>query len=296
MPAYSQATRATLERLRRRDHAYVGEAGRSKLLLHDEIRPLSVVLFHGMSASPTQFVRFAQALYERGHNVVVPRLPRHGHADRLSPALARLTADEMRDFARGNVDLAAGLGERMVVAGFSLGGALATWIAQEREIERAVAIAPFFGVSWLPNRVMGLLARALLAFPNRFHWWDPIAREKQLPAHGYPRYATHAIAQSYLLAREVIDRADQPLAARSMIFVTNAREAAVNNRAVNRLERRMRAAGARDVRHVTLSGIPFSHDIIEPLRHPKIAERVFPTLLSLIETGDARASGEVDLR
>jgi pimeloyl-ACP methyl ester carboxylesterase len=283
MNGYSDQTRTALERLLRRDHERIGEAGRTRLLLHEDAKPLAVVLLHGLSASPMQFIRFAETLHAHGHNVVVPRLPRHGHANRLSTALAHLTADDLRGFVTQNVEIASGLGERVVVAGFSLGGLLATWAAQRLSIERAVAIAPFFGVSWIPEAFMGRVARMLLATPNRFHWWDPIARERQLPEHGYPRYATHAIAQSYVLAREVYDRADCGLTARELIFVTNGRETAVNNRAVRRMERRMRDSGASGLQHVVLSGIPFSHDIIEPLRHPKIAAAVFPKILTLIE-------------
>jgi pimeloyl-ACP methyl ester carboxylesterase len=222
-------------------------------------------------------------LHEHGHNVIAPRLPRHGYEDRLSGALAHLTADELRTCALESVHAARGLGERVVVAGFSLGGLLATWTAQHMDVDRAVAIAPFFGLSWFPNRLMGSLARVLLTMPNQFHWWDPIARENQMPAHGYPRYATHAVAQSYLLAREVFDSAACGIAARELIFVTNQREAAVNNRAVRKLERQLRERGVSGLRHVTICDLPFSHDIIEPLRHPKLAQRVFPTLLSLIE-------------
>lgn len=284
MSRFTDQTLATIERLRRRDDERVSEAGRTKLLLHgDEVRPLSVVLFHGLSASPTQFVRFAHDLHDRGHNVVVPRLPRHGHEDRLSRALAHLTAEDLRRFARESIVLARGLGENVVVAGFSLGGLLATWIAENEPVERAVAIAPFFGISWIPNRFMKHLSRAVLRLPNRFQWWDPIQRERLGPAHGYPRYATHALAQSYLLAREVIDAADRGIAAKQLIFVTNAREAAVNNRAVQRLESHLRACDPSRLAHVVLTGIPLSHDIIEPLRHPEIANRVYPRLLALIE-------------
>lgn len=283
MDGFSAETRAAIERLRRRDHERIGEAGRSNLLLHEGPRPLAVVLFHGMSASPAQFVRFAHTLYEHGHNVVVPRLPRHGHANRLTTALAHLTADDLRRFATDNVAIARGLGDRVVVAGFSLGGLLATWAAQHLDIDRAVAIAPFFGVSWLPDAFIGSLARVLLAMPNQFHWWNPLERERQQPAHGYPRYATHAVAQSFVLAREVFDRADRGVRARQLIFITNEREAAVNNRAVRRVERKLREAGAGEVQHIVLSGIPFSHDIIEPLRHPAIAQAVFPQLLAAIE-------------
>ena len=283
MSRITDRTKATIDRLIARDHARVSEAGRTKLLLHDEVRPLAIVLFHGLSASPTQFVRFAHELHSHGHNVIVPRLPRHGHEDRLSTALAHLTADDLRTFADDSVDLAAGLGDRVVVGGFSLGGLLTAWIAQRYPVERAVAIAPFFGISWMPNQLMGSFARLMLALPNRFHWWDPIARERQMPEHGYPRYATHAIAQSYLLAREVIADAGKGVAAKRLVFVTNAREAAVNNRAVRALERRLRNTHPERLDHVVLTDVPFSHDIIEPLRHPQIADRVFPTLLSLIE-------------
>ncbi|HVA28133.1 MAG TPA: alpha/beta fold hydrolase [Candidatus Baltobacteraceae bacterium] len=280
---FSSGTQALLDRLRGRDHERVGEAGRTSLLLHGEVRPHAIVLFHGLSASPTQFVRFAHALHAHGHNVIVPRLPRHGHRDRLSEALAHLTADELRAFARESVELAQGLGDRVIVAGFSIGGLLATWIAERYPIEHAVAIAPFFGISWVPSRLMGSVSRLLLAIPNRFEWWDPFLREKQMPAHGYPRYATHALAQAYMLACEVMDDAPKGVAAKHLTLVTNARETAVNNRAVRRLEARLRTSDPARLDHVALTGIPFSHDIIEPLRHPKIAETVFPRLLGLIE-------------
>jgi pimeloyl-ACP methyl ester carboxylesterase len=283
MTGISETTQSLLDRLRGRDHELVGETGRSMLLLHGEVRPLSVLLFHGLSASPTQFVRFAHELHAHGHNVIVPRLPRHGHRDRLSEALALLTADQLRGFALESVQIAQGLGERVVVGGFSLGGLLTTWLAQRVPVERAVAIAPFFGISWVPNRFMSSAAHMLLRLPNRFAWWDPIAREKQLPMHGYPRYATHALAQSYLLAREVLHDAQNGIAAKHLIFVTNSREAAVNNKAVRRLETVMRVRDTDRIDHVVLEGVPISHDIIEPLRHPEIAQRVFPTLLDLLE-------------
>jgi esterase/lipase len=278
----SARTHALLERLRSRDDDRVADLGRSKLLLHGEIRPRAAVLFHGLSASPAQFVRFAYALYRDGHNVIVPRLPRHGHRDRLSTALADLTADDLRAFARESVELGQGLGERVVVAGFSLGGLLATWIAQRYAIERVVAIAPFFGMSWMPSRWLANFTDFMLKLPNFFGWWDPLAREKQAPAHGYPRFATHAVANSLLIAREVLAGADAGIAAKELIFVTNAREAAINNRAVRKMEELLRASDPARLRHVVLTGIPLSHDIIEPFRHPAVAENVYPKLLDLL--------------
>lgn len=286
---FSEGTLALLERMRARDHDRVSELGRTKLLLHEGVRPLSVILFHGLSASPHQFVRFAHDLHERGYNVIVPRVPRHGHRDRLSEALGLLNADELRAFARMNVELAFGLGERVAVAGFSLGGLLSTWIAQRYPVERAIAIAPYFGLRFVPNGIMDRFTRFLLRIPNWYGWWDPLTRENQMPAHGYPRYSTHALAQMYELVREVLAAGD--ISATRLTFVTNTHEAGVNNRTVRQLAERLRAGAGDRVSHVVLRGLPISHDIIEPLRHPKVADSVYPQLLALIE-GEAREAGD----
>jgi hypothetical protein len=272
MQYLSDHTSALLDRLRLRDHRGISDKGRTKLLLHGEPRPVAIVLFHGIAASPQQFVRFAHELHERGHNVIVPRLPRHGHRNRLTTALARLQADDLRTFATQSIELAQGLG-----------GLLATWAAQHYPIDRAVAIAPFFGMSWMPTRLTEPFADLLLKLPNIFPWWNPLVREHLQPEHGYPRYSSHAIGQSLLLARDVFAHAGDALAARELILVTNAKEAAVSNRAVRRLEGLLRARPGGRLEHVVLRGIPISHDIIEPLRHPKIAGHVFAELLDLID-------------
>ncbi|HEX8806614.1 MAG TPA: alpha/beta fold hydrolase, partial [Candidatus Aquilonibacter sp.] len=209
--------------------------------------------------------------------------PRHGHRNRLTQALGRLQADDLRGFAHASIELARGLGEQVVVAGFSLGGLLATWVAQRYPVARAVAIAPFFGMSWMPNRLTIPFTDLLLKLPNIYGWWDPIARERHLPEHGYPRYASHAVGQALLLGREVFARIDEPVAARELIFVINARETAVNNRAVRKLAGLLHPAPGGHVEQVVLTGMPLSHDIIEPLRRPEVADRVFPELLDLID-------------
>jgi pimeloyl-ACP methyl ester carboxylesterase len=283
MQQISEQTSALLGRFRRRDHRGISEKGRTKLLLYDEVRPVAMVLYHGISATPEQFVRFANELHARGHNVIVPRLPRHGHRNRLTLALGRLQAEDLRTFAHYSVALAQGLGEQVVVAGFSLGGLLATWVAQRYPVARAVAIAPFFGMSWMPNRLTIPFTDLLLRLPNIYGWWNPLVRERQQPEHGYPRYASHAVGQALLLGREVFARTGDAVAARELILVVNAREAAVNNRAVRKLAGLLHPPPGGVVEQVVLTGTPFSHDIIEPLRRPEVAGRVFPELLDLID-------------
>jgi pimeloyl-ACP methyl ester carboxylesterase len=274
----------SLERLVARDHPGVAAKGRTLAYVHGNRRPRAIGLLHGMTASPAQFERVAQSLFDRGHNVVVPRLPHHGHSDQLSTALARLRPEELYRAVRDYVEVAQELGDEVTVAGFSLGGLLAAWIGQRYRIDRCVPIAPFFGIACIPNRFMNTVAERLLQLPNRFYWWNPIVRDRRIAACGYPRYATHAIAHSYRIARELLDEAltIRP-GAREMAIITNAREVAVNNYAIRRLYRRWQRHRPNDVSLEVISGLPLSHDIVSPERPWRLADRVHPTLLAAID-------------
>lgn len=270
-----------LERLVRRD-GRVSEAAQPILLVHGEPVSRAIVLLHGLTASPAQFRSYAHALYARGHNVLVPRLPLHGYSDRLTTALAALTDDELRSFARDCIDAARTLGQRTTIAGFSAGGTLALWLAQREPVDRVVAIAPFLGAAAVPRPVMDVAMRALLHLPNWFVWWDPVRRERQMPEHGYPRYATHAVAQLYRISSDVMRDASQLPAAHRIVLVTNRGEASVSNAAIARTLRRWTTAGAA-VEKIELRGMPPSHDVIEPLRSVALAQRVFPIVLDAID-------------
>lgn len=252
--------------------------------VHPARQPRAIVLIHGLSASPAQFERVAQDLFERGHNVLVPRLPKHGHANPLSTALERLRDHDLYEAATQYVAVARELGDRVTIAGFSLGGLLAAWIGQHYDIARCVPIAPFFGVSLIPNRFMGAVAERLLRVPNRFHWWNPILRDRQTPSNGYPRYATHAVAHSYRIARLLLDeaRTSRPRAEQFAI-VTNAAEVAVNNYAIRRLYKSWRRQCPGAVEMARITGLPPSHDIVSPLRPWRLADRVHPHLLRAID-------------
>ena len=280
-----------LERLVARDHAGVTQDSRTIAYVHPGRRERAIVLLHGMSATPAQFERLARALFKRGHNVLVPRLPHHGHANRLSTALERLRSEELYDAGERYLEIASELGESITVAGFSLGGLLAACIGQRYAIDRCVPIAPFLGISWIPNLLMAPVAERLLRVPNRFHWWNPILRERQfLATNGYPRYATHAIAYSYRVARQLLDesRASAPRA-QQIAIVTNSAEIAVNNYAIRRLYKNWRAARRQRVELIMLTGFPLSHDIVSPLRARRLAERAHPRLLAAIDPTRAEA-------
>lgn len=263
--------------------AEVSEASRTILLRHPGVRPRAVLLLHGLTASPRQFVRYAHDLFARGHNVLVPRYPLHGYHDRLTDALAQLTDEQLRSFALESLADAKLLGERVTVAGFSAGGTLALWLAEREESDRAVAIAPFLGLAGFPNALTSLAMRVVLRLPNRFLWWNPLLRERQLPEHGYPRYATHAIARLYEISRDVIrDAGSQMPRSRTLVLVVNAGEASISNRAALRVAEGWERRGA-NVERVLLRSMPPSHDIIEPENKRELAARVYPAILDAID-------------
>ncbi len=216
--------------------------------------------------------------------MLIPRLPHHGHADRLTTALEALTAEELEEFAQSTVDRARELGERVIVAGFSVGGLLAAWIAQNHAVDRAVSIAPFLGINGMPHLAGPHAIRIALHLPNRFMWWNPVLRERQMPAHGYPRYPTHAVAQAYRFALNLFDAARrQAPKTHQIALVLNGSETAVNNRSARRLARLWSARASGVVETHRLGGLPPSHDIIEPLRSPELIAIVYPQLLELVD-------------
>lgn len=73
----------------------------------------------------------------------------------------------------------------------------------------------------------------------------------------------------------------QPPRAKTIVVVTNKHESAVNNRATGRLVAAWRQRRP-DVQTFSFENLPISHDIIEPLRHSWIAQRVYPDVLRLL--------------
>lgn len=240
----------------------------------------AVLLLHGLTASPLAWNAIAGALNAAGATVVVLRLPLHGHADRLTTALEGLSVDLLTNDVQAVLGAVAALGKRIVIGGHSLGGTLAIHAAaRSPHVARIVAVAPFLGVAGVPQELHRWLVPLVRRLPNLFLWWDPVERERQSPAHGYPRYPLHALAVGMGIADAVYHDADRPPRAHSIDLVINARETSVNNRAVSRLANRWRRSGANVSVH-QLDGLPPSHDIIEPERSNSARARA--TLVRLL--------------
>lgn len=158
--------------------------------------PTAVVMFHGYTAAPGQFRLLAEGYHAAGCNVWVPRLPFHGETDALTSAPSGLTGPLLRDFADAALDLAAGLGDEVLVIGLSGGGSLALWSAvARREVDRAVLISPLLLPLGYHAWQMTWLVRAVRWMPtDRYLWWDATVRDTAPRSLGYPRFSLKGMA------------------------------------------------------------------------------------------------------
>jgi esterase/lipase len=255
----------------------------SFVLHHGRPTERAIVLFHGFTNCPRQFAALAELLFAHGFNVYVPRLPRHGLLDKLTAELAGLRADELAAFATQSAYLGGQLGTTLCVLGLSVGATLAAWVAQTEPVARAVAIAPFFSVVRVPSVLEPALAGALALGPNLELWWDPRMKEKIGPAHGYPRFATHALAQCLEFGETVRKLAsDTAPRAACCVLVLNAKDPAIDNPAARDVWSRWQAHGATTI-EFTFDNLDPRHDIIEPTTYPQAPTLVYPELLRLLD-------------
>ena len=261
---------------------------RTALLSHGRKMDQAVVLMHGMTNCPRQYAELAPLLYERGYNVLIPRMPQSGLADRNTDSLKHLRAEELRDCCNTMVDIARGLGTHVTYAGISVGGSMAAWVAQNRaDVNRVVVIAPSFTLSSKMGILLSRVAMHLLSWlPNLMtQRFFPI---KNGPLYNYYGFATRGLGQMMRLGFSVFDaaRTSAP-AAPSIVLVTNTADPAVNNKIAHNLTERWRAYGAARVETYEFDAkYKLIHDIVDPLQQEQQTELVYPILLQLITPGE----------
>ena len=263
------------------EDSVVAPGGRSILLTHGHRTARAVILFHGLTDSPLQFLPFAQQLYERGDNVFVPRVPHHAERAGNMKTMGRLTAQELRDLGDAAVDVAQGLGDTLIVAGLSLGGTVAAWTGQYRpEVRRIVLIAPALAPSHVPRRLERAVVRVALRVPN-VRRSEP--RDSSEPDR-LPGWATHAVAQTFILGDVVRSAAgSRSPQAHDVAFLLSANDRTISNSAAFELARRWTEHGV-DVRAYEFSdSLRLPHDVVDP-RHPgSDTTAVYPVLAALID-------------
>ena len=190
----------------------------------------AIVLLHGLTACPFQYHQLAQMYFDQGYNVLVPRLPRHGLADRTSNALAELTAEELLASMDPSLDIAAGMGDQVAIFGLSLGGNVAAAAGQLRAgLHLAVPTSPAIGLRFTWPGITPALTRIVLGLPDIYIWWDPINQADFQAESGYPGFSLHALGEIWRLGLALQGVADttQPAADR-LLMLTNWGDPAIN--------------------------------------------------------------------
>lgn len=103
----------------------------------------AILLIHGYIGSPTDYGRLPQLLAAEGCTISVPLLPGHGRNPR---EFSKTTPQELMDFVSAEYEKLAASHDEVTVVGFSMGGALATLVAEKYAVENLVLLAPYFAI------------------------------------------------------------------------------------------------------------------------------------------------------
>jgi len=257
----------------------------TRVYTHGERVKRSLVLLHGFTNCSQQFDALGRQFFDRGWNVVIPRYPRHGYTDRLNTSIAELRADHLTAVANRAAEVGAGLGERLTVAGLSLGAILSGLLAHSRgDIQRAVLIAPMLGLKPLPGPALTAISAAAKALPNFYMWWSNELKDSLAPPYGYPRFATHAYAALFDCGRQLVRSArEEPPRAKSIAVITNAGEPRLDNRFTYRLVESWRRHGADVETFEFPASDKLTHDLIDPGNAAQRTDHVYPVVTRLIE-------------
>jgi len=271
------------------DGPNVNPACQSRLYTHGHRTDRSLVLLHGFTNCPQQMDAVGTLLFDQGWNVFIPRYPRHGYTDRLTNTISELRAEHLVALANRSVEVGTALGERLTVAGLSLGAILTGLMAQRRaEVDRAVLIAPMLGLRPIPGPVLTALSALATRAPNFYVWWNRKERDRIGPSYGYPRFSTHAYAALFECGRMLVRESRRAAPkAKSLVVVTNAAEPRLDNRFTHALidSWRRRDANVETYEFPAADGLP--HDLIDPGNAAQNTELVYPVVTRLITGGSA---------
>jgi esterase/lipase len=282
-PDYAEAV-TRFQRLQKMEGSEINPVCRSILLTHGLRTERAVVLFHGYTNCPEQFRELGNRFYDMGYNVLIPRLPRHGMANRKVENLSPLKAEELRDCADTSVDIGCGLGRKVYVAGLSAGGTLSAWIAQNRsDVTRAVLIAPALGFSRHEGtRLQKVIALLMPLLPDiRTDWFsvDPDSLD-----HTYPGFSSRALGQLLRLSvatfAGALDRAPR---VQDAVLVTSKSDDAVSDYLAWQLIGLWRSKGLFKFTAVDFPrAMKIEHDMIDPAQKNQQTQIVYPVVVSLL--------------
>jgi pimeloyl-ACP methyl ester carboxylesterase len=265
----------------------VAEQCGSQLLHHDRPTSHAYLLLHGFTNCPAQYARIAESLHAGGANVLSPLAQGHGRADGSPHALSDLTADGLARWTAEMVEMAAALGDRLTIVGFSFGGVCAAWAARNYdEVAEVVLLSPAYLPRGYPLRAARLLTHLLRVLPERYLWWDPVRRERMITApYAYPRLSSHGIGSVFELGQIAWHSpATRVTELERVVLVINEGDVAISRPAARRSfeDTLVPLAAHAEVHHLAFK-LHYPHDYIDPLgpissREPETRVRVLEVI------------------
>jgi pimeloyl-ACP methyl ester carboxylesterase len=280
--SYDEAV-SRFDKLRLSESTNISPLAKSILMTHGGRTSRVVVFFHGYSSSPRQFQALGEAFFEKGYNVLIPRLPYHGIADRKLSNLSNIRAEDLRDCADESVDIAAGLGEQVYAGGLSAGGVLAAWSVENRkEVSRALLIAPCFvlgrGAGTFLERIAVAVLAALPGVRTDFYANTPAAD------YAYPGFSAKSLAELLRFSVAIyLSAAERPPLVQDICLVTSRNDRSVSDFATLQLMGLWRFKGLRKIISIDFpKEWHVSHDMIDPVDGKRETGIVYPVLTELL--------------
>jgi pimeloyl-ACP methyl ester carboxylesterase len=260
-------------------------AGCATTFHNTETRARNVaVLMHGFTNCPAQWEPFAKQLAAQGWAVVVPRFAGHGLIGEKPEGLKDITANNLASDALRAIDVAKGLGDRVVVTGLSSGGILALWSGSVRHVDSVVSVAPAFVPKVIPPAIGTAVDRLARIIPNMWVWWDGEAKENAPgPPYAYKAYSTKAYGEIGRIG-QIVRRKTPQVRDANVSFLLNANDDSINNDAPLDVADRLRDAGATvDVTWLKGEGLP--HDIVDVNQPTGNVSVTYPQIMALMQAG-----------
>ncbi len=264
---------------------------KTKFLSHGYQTEQVILFFHGYTNCPEQFAELGQMFFEKGYNVLIPCMPHHGWKDRLTDELKALTAEELAENGDRSLDIARGLGKRVIALGISGGGTVVSWLAENRDdLDVAVPLAAFLRMYVLPAFLTIPFINLFRLLPNFFVWWDPRTKEKNPFSiyYAYPRYSFRTLSEIMRLGLAVKRQAKvRGPAARKILVMENDYDMGVSNAEIETLIRLWTTHEPEKVCNYHFErDMKMLHDIITPGTPGVPTAEVYDRILREVETLD----------
>jgi hypothetical protein len=150
-------------------------------------------------------------------------------------------------------------------------------------VTTSVPVAPDFAILQLPYGVSKALGWIMRRLPNMFLWWDPRIREAQRPKTAYPRFPTHALAQTLRIADAVYEAAREHKAqAQAITTMVNRADPAVNNAVTREVVTEWQGLRRDGITLIEMTRLPENHDIIDPDNPDAATDIVYPKLIEAL--------------